>query len=367
MSAGVKLRTLHRFGNRDRGAPPPGSGLPRRKERRRWSEEDVRRVAWQLAKLLEAGIPISEALEAVRAEESPRKSDALGRVLSLLETGVPLAEALAAVGWSKEVVSFVAVAERTGNYADALRRLAERLGRRIALQRKLAGQLAYPAFLFAVVLLFAVLAHAYLVPRIAGFADAVGQKDLTEARLHAFDVSLLILLVAGAFIAALVAIAFRAGDPRLLSFAVRLPSVGPVLRATATVRSLEPLAALLEAGYDVDRALGKLVELSPPPYAAALYLHVRARLREGDRLSDALDQIPWLDGRWRIYVGLGERTGELSYALTAYAAFLEEDLEERLGRIAASAQPLALVLAAAFAASLLLRILLPLTAALASF
>jgi len=327
----------------------------------------MRRVAWQLAKLLEAGIPLAEALEAVRIEESSKKTGAFGHVLSLLEAGVPLAEALVKIGWNKEAVSFVAVAERTGDYAGALNRLAEHLARRIALRRKLVGQLAYPAFLLTLVLFFAILAHAYLVPQISGFADGIGQKDLATVRLHAFDAALLGFLTLGVFVAAFAVTAFWKGDPRLLSFAVRLPSVGPVFRAAATVRSLEPLAALLKAGYDIDRALAKLAELSPPPSAAALYLHVRAQLRKGDRLSEALLLVPWLDGRWRTYVRLGEQTGELPSALSTYAAFLKENLEERLGRIAAFVQPLALILAAAFAASLLLHILLPLTAAIASF
>ncbi|WP_170143526.1 type II secretion system F family protein [Brockia lithotrophica] len=327
----------------------------------------MQRVAWQLAKLLGAGIPLAEALEAVRAEGAPKTADTLGRVLPLLEAGYPLAEALAAIGWGKEAVSFVAIAERTGDYAGALNRLAERLARRIAIRRRLLGQLAYPAFLFALVLAFAVSAHAYFLPRIAGLAEAVVQENPAAARLYAFDATLLGVLVAGTLVAVLPAVALRTGDPRLLSCAVRLPFAGTALRAAATVRTLEPLAALLEAGYDVDRALAKLLDLSPPPYAASLYLHVRTRLKEGARISDALARIPWLDGRWRTYVRLGERTGELPYALGAYVAFLEEDLEERLGRIAASAQPFALILATAFAASLLLRILLPLTAALASF
>jgi len=335
---------------------------------RPWSEEDVRRVAWQLARLLGAGIPLTEAFETVRTEESSKKTaDTLGHVLPLLKAGSPLADALAAIGWGKEAVAFVAVAERTGDYAGALSRLTERLAHRIAFRQKLLGQLAYPAFLFALVFALAVSAHIYLLPQIASFTEATGRENPAAAHLYAFDAALLGILAVSILVAALPAVALRTGDPRLLSYAVRLPYTGTALRAAATVRTFEPLAALLEAGYDIDQALAKLLDLPPPQYAAALYLHVRKKLKEGERISDALAQIPWLDGRWRTYVRLGERTGELPYALSAYVDFLEEDLEGRLGRIAASAQPIALILAAAFAASLLLRILLPLTAALASF
>jgi general secretion pathway protein F len=131
-------------------------------------------------------------------------------------------------------------------------------------------------------------------------------------------------------------------------------------RRADVVEACRYLATLLEAGFPLDRALGTVARVAARDDVAEAVLTVRARVRAGARLGDALAEHPELFPR--VAVGMataGERGGHLAGALSRLAGQLEREHALRSRLVSASLYPIALLLVGATAVAVLLVHVLP--------
>ena len=110
--------------------------------------------------------------------------------------------------------------------------------------------------------------------------------------------------------------------------------------------TLAGLAALLEAGLPVDRAL-MAAEETASPKLQTLLAHARERVREGASLSSALDAAGAISPLVLGYLKAGEKTGRLAQAVARAAEELERVAETRARIRAALTYPAFLALAGA--------------------
>ena len=120
------------------------------------------------------------------------------------------------------------------------------------------------------------------------------------------------------------------------------------------------LSIMLGAGQDLDRALRFLVEIAPNKRVAAVLEQVRAAVRDGGALANALAQHGGSFGP--LYIGLvraGEASGSLAPTLERLAAMLERQRSLAATVTSAMIYPVLLLLAAVGAVTLLLTEVLP--------
>ena len=139
---------------------------------------------------------------------------------------------------------------------------------------------------------------------------------------------------------------------RLVKFEKRQP-----IRALSV--ATQELAALLGAGISLDRALGVLADLREVGTLGTTFAKVRARVRDGGSLADALSDDPGIPKFYVSMVRAGELGGALENALKRAADYLARSLQVRDAIISALVYPIILLLSAGVSIIVILTVVLP--------
>jgi len=303
----------------------------------RWPQPRLalRLFSQELAVLLEAGIPLLEALQTLREKDGSSAADSpLDMVIAALREGQPVSAALARAprDFDPLFVALVAASERSGQLATTLRDHAAYLGWVQALAGQLRAALVYPLLLLGAggaVILFLLL---FVLPRFAGVFDGLG-RDLPMASRWLIDLGVLAAahpaLAIGLALAfpalALVASRWPALRRALQAALWRSPGLGPRLRLVALARLYRALSLTLSAGVPATGALQLVAGVLPVPLQPALQ-QVLLQVRSGQRLSASLQaQGLATPVAWRM-LRVGESSGEVPAMLQRAASFHDEQI-----------------------------------------
>jgi general secretion pathway protein F len=289
----------------------------------------------ELLSLLQAGLPIVEALETLAEKENrPEIARVLRRIVSALYEGRPLSYAIEHGGAAVAplFVATLRASERTGAIEEALARYIAYQGQVDRLRRHLVGAAIYPAVLAVVGILVTVFLMMYVVPRFSlVYADLGGElpfasRMLMDTGQFLGENRLAILGCLGAGVTALV-MAVRQPPVRAwwIRRAWRLPAVGPRLYLFYLSRVYRTLGMLLRGGLPVATAL--------PMVGALLEVQMRGQLdqatrhvAEGKPLSQAMEHFRLTTPVAVRMMQVGERTGQMGEMMERIAGFYEEEL-----------------------------------------
>lgn len=316
-------------------------------------------LAWwcrELRTLLDAGMTVVEALEALRAQPLGAAREQLHTtLLDLLQQGVALSDALRrAGGFPPMLVAGVKAGERTSALVPALDDYLRYHDMLAALRRRAITASIYPALVLVLGLLIVVFLLMVVVPRFAGlYAGLSGPVSLPTAGLLATSRLLeeYRLAMAGDLAALLVALvwAWQAGAlGRLLARGA--DAIGPVRRRLDEFRLAklyQSLALMFKGGYALDEALRHCESLGLGARLRAGTQRAGVALATGRRVSDAFDAGGLTDEVTRRLLAVGERTGNFERVLQTIAerhAGRFETLVERATRVVEPAMLLAVAL-----------------------
>lgn len=289
----------------------------------------------ELAVLLDAGIPLYEALQTLKEKEGDAAVAAvLARLCVALSEGQTLAQAMRVQpeAFTTLLVASIEAAQRTGQLTQALRQHAAYLAWVQGLRDKLVGAAIYPVILIGASLLVIGFLTVFVVPRFAEIYDGMGGelpwlsalllqlgRALGEHPMQAL-MGLVVVLALAVWAARLPATRQWVGA-RLW----QAPVVGERLRLIELASLYRTLGLLLQAGVPVVSALGSSAELMGAVLRPALD-RARQRVAEGQRLSEALQAEQLVTPVSVRMVRVGEQTGELGPMLERAAHFYDEEL-----------------------------------------
>jgi general secretion pathway protein F len=306
--------------------------------RLRWPARrlSLRLFSQELAVLLDAGIPLLEAMQTLRekTEGDGTSSSPLDAVMAGLRDGQAVSAALARAprDFDPLFVALVAASERSGQLATTLRNHAAYLAWVQALASQLRAALVYPLLLLAAGGAVILCLLLYVLPRFAGVFDGLG-RDLPWASRWLIDMGVLAAAHPGT------AIGLALAGPVLAVLATRWPALrqavqqalwaspglGARLRLVALARLYRSLSLTLSAGVPTPAALALVAGVLPAPLQPALQ-QVLQQVRSGQRLSASLQAHGLATPvAWRM-VRVGESSGEVPAMLQRAAAFHDEEI-----------------------------------------
>lgn len=333
------------------------------------SARDLALVTRQLATLVQAALPIEEALRAAAAQSTtPRIKSMLLAVRARVMEGHSLAASL------KEYPSAfpdlyratVAAGEHAGHLALVLEQLADYTEQRQQSRQKIQLALLYPVILMVASLTIVGFLLGYVVPDVVKVFVNTGQElpALTRGLIAASDLvkhwGWLFLLLGGAGVFGLrQALRDENLRRRWHALILRIPLVGRLARATNTARFASTLAILTRSGVPLVEALS---------IAAAVIANLRIRdkvieaaqkVREGSSLTRALDATEEFPPMMLHMIASGEKSGELDQMLARTARNQENDLAAQIALLVGLFEPFMLVFMGAVVLVIVLAILLP--------
>ena len=349
--------------------PASGAAQPRAlPARRRLKPRQLMLFTRQLATLAEVA-PLAEALRTIaRQADQPQVEAVLTRVHGAVVEGRRLADALALEPASFPPVyrAMVAAGESAGNLPDILSRLANLLERQAEIRSRLVGALSYPAALAVIALLAVAALMIFVVPRIAGQFEDLGQTLPLLTRIVMGISAFLagwwwLLLALGVGGTLLFARALRDADFRL-AFDTRLlalPVAGRVLRDVNAARLARTLAMMVASRLPIVEALALTAPTIGNHAMRAAATRMITAIREGASLSAAMRASSLFPPLLISMAAGGESAGRLDLMLERAAEALEREFDALAGTALAVLEPAIILVMGGLVAVIVLSILLP--------
>ena len=333
------------------------------------SARDLALVTRQLATLVQAALPIEEALRAAAAQSGSQKIKSMllavrGRVMEGHSLAASLREYPSA--FPELFRATVAAGEHAGHLGLVLDQLADYTDQRQQSRQKIQLALLYPVILLVASLAIVVLLLGYVVPDVVKVFVNTGQElpALTTGLIAVSEVvqrwGWLIML---GIVALAIGMRQALRDPNIKlrwhSFILRLPLVGRLVRATNTARFASTLAILTRSGVPLVDALGIAAAVIGNLRIRERVVEAAQRVREGGSLTRALEATGEFPPMMLHMIAAGEKSGELDQMLARTARNQENDLAAQISLLVGLFEPFMLVFMGAVVLVIVLAILLP--------
>lgn len=323
----------------------------------------------QMATLLASGLTIEQTLTALmEAAEAPMTREILGGVKAEVSGGLSLAGALAAYEQSfpEFYRALVHGGEESGALPTVLEHLADYLDARQALKQKTGLALLYPVLVTVVAVLIVTGLLVYVVPQIVQVFQQshqtlplltrmlIGLSDFLRAALP----YLLVALLAG-WAGARALLRRAAPRRRWHTWLLRLPGLGPLIRAVNTSCFAGTLAILLKGGVPLLGALNSGARALGNEAMREAVEGAIGQVREGTSLARALAATQVFPPLLVHLVASGEASGKLEQMLERAAQLETQTLERRLAVFLTLLEPVIILLMGGIVLLIVLAILLP--------
>lgn len=332
--------------------------------------EQVAAVTRQMASLLQAGIPLAEALRMIIEQAPDKKIESVFRdIREKVTQGMPLGDAvLQHPGYFTELYSnMVRAGESSGALDQVLVRLAQFLQAQTRLKNKVGAAMIYPMIMMIVGVIVVAILMTAVVPRVTQLIKGRGQElPLPTQVLVAcsdFLVNYWLLVMVGALCAVIAFQMFVNSDKGRLafdSFKLKLPVFGDLARKQAMARFSITLATLLRSGVPALQAISITKNVLDNRVLQDALQNVHDRVVEGTDIATPMKMSGAFPPTISYMVGVGEQAGNLEEMLERISGTYDEEVDLATSKLTSILEPLIIVLLAAVVAGIVIAIVLPL-------
>lgn len=331
--------------------------------------KDVTAFTRKLSALLDASIPIPQALAGLAdQEDAPGLKAMLTRLEESVRKGASLSAAMEEHPrvFSRLYISMVRVGEEAGALPTVMNDLAALLEHDDEVRSEVVSAVAYPAFVLCFGIVTVAVLLTFVLPRLFGMLtemmDILPLPTLILLRissgLKTWWPLLLILtvLLAGGWI-------WFSRTPRgALLFdriKLKLPLLGPVFMASALSRFARTLGTLVKSGVSLLPSL-KIVENTIGNLVLGGYIaQVTEETRGGDSLAGPLRKLNVFPKTVVQMIDVGEESGKLDEMLLKVAEIQEKEMRARTKTLVSLLAPILILVVGAIVGFIVIALLLP--------
>ena len=336
---------------------------------RKINAADKALVTRQLATLIEAALPVEEALSAVskQSERDWIKSMMLAIRSRVLE-GHTLADALGEFPASFDYLycAMVAAGEKSGQLGSVLVRLADYTEKQQALRSKISVALIYPIFLILVALGVVSFLLAYVVPMVVEqFTNLNAELPVLtkiiialSEFIQSWGLLLLIVFIAiyGLFKSLIKVKAYRVMWHKTQ---LHLPIFAKVIIGLSSSRFARTLSIMVASGVPLLEGMRISADLVANEVIKEKIAEAAVRVREGGSLNRSLAESGYFPPMMLHMIASGENSGELEQMLERTADHQDQDFETLVTVSLGLFEPLMILVMGILVLLIVLAILLP--------
>ncbi len=311
--------------------------VARPKKKKKIKSEDIVMFTRQFATMIDAGIPILQALEALSEQTaSPAFKDTLEAIREDIQLGSGLSVAFAKHPhvFDPLFINMIRVGEAGGVLTEVLERVALYLEKSEKLRQKVQGALIYPAVIVAMAFSITLLLIIKVVPTFSNIYDSLGQPlpPMTKVLINVSKVMQHDFIFLAAGVAALV-FAFgrwRATDKGGLVFdamLLKLPIFGDLICKVAVSRFCRTFSTLAQSGVPVLETLEIVGKTCGNRVIENVVNDVKASVREGRPIAEPLAKSPVFPPMVTRMIAIGEKSGQMEKMLAKVAEFYDDQVD----------------------------------------
>ena len=330
--------------SRDVTLPTIGSGVKRK---------DLVVFSRQFATMINSGLPLIQCLEILGGQvENKHLARIVQEVSSDVEAGNTLSYSLAKHPkvFTSLFTNMVSAGEAGGILDRVLYRLADYLEKNNSVRRKVKGALIYPAVVLFVAICVTIFLLVFVIPTFAQLFESSGLDlpFLTRFTIAASDFMMVAWPWLLALISALVVVARRyyrtdKGQYRIDKLALKLPSIGELLRKASIARFSRTLGTLLGSGVAILDAMQITASTSGNRVIQDAVMSARSSIATGDTISEPLEKSSVFPPMVVHMIRVGEETGSMDNMLNKIADFYEEEVDVAVETLTSILEPILIV------------------------
>jgi len=327
----------------------------------------------QLATLLNAGQALVRALRTL--ERQARKDAAtkmiVGELADAVEGGSTFSEALSGhpKTFSKLYVSMVRAGEAAGQLEDTLNNLALFMEKAERVRGRIKSAMTYPIVVMSIALGITVLLMVFIVPRFSNiFDDMLSGEPLPALTNYVIAASefmknhflIFIGIVVGLIVLLKISRKTKKGSLVFDFIGIKLPPINQLVVRSATARVCRTLGTLMDSGVSVLQALQIARDTSGNELIARSMQNVHDAVKEGENMSQPLQNAGVFPPIVISMVEVGEETGALPSMFTRIADVYDEEVDRAVDSLTSMMEPVMIVFLAAVVGTIVLAMFLPL-------
>jgi type IV pilus assembly protein PilC len=316
----------------------------------RVSNRDLVMFCFQLEQLTTAGVPILEGLSDLQESTmNPYFQKVLGSISSEVEGGKMLSEALSSHPdvFNEVFVSLVGAGEQTGQLATVFDNLSNTLKWQDELFAQTKRLLAYPLFVFVVVMAAVTFLMIFLVPEMVKFIGSLGQELPLNTRIliavsNAF-VNYWWLFITIPIVLVLLGMSWvKSSDDARYKFdyfKLKLPMTGDILNKIIMARFARYFALMYQTGIPVLQAIKTCEKIVGNKVVADALSRAHAQINAGDSMSESFRNAGLFPPLVVRMIKVGENSGALDKSLLNISYFYDRDVNELMQKMLKMLEP----------------------------
>ncbi len=322
----------------------------------------------ELSTLLDAGLVLIEALEALRDRADAGKSatSVIARILAVMYEGQPLSKALAKQPeiFPELLVATIESAEGSGQLPCVLKRYQQYETRIVQIKKRVVGALVYPAVVISVGLGILLFMAFFVIPRFAAVFEtlntlpATAQLMLWWANLLKENGMLVGILMAAVIAGAVLLLRTQTAKNMLRRGMWRTPRIRDVCALFALTRFYRTVGLLITGGTPVIWALELSGKILPEHYRLSLAMAL-TDLRAGQPVAAVLASRGLTTSVAERLLRVGEQSGNLGGMCEHIAHFHDTALDRSIETFSQIFEPILMLAVGATVGAVVILLYMP--------
>ncbi len=324
----------------------------------------------QLSSMLEAGLPLVSALEALQDQtEDPVFAIVIRDVKNDVASGTAFSDAVRKYpkAFPNLFSSMVEAGEASGGLSQILGKVAEYFEDSVKLTGKVKGAMTYPAIVISIAVGCVFVLLRFVIPVFADMFGSFG-KELPKPTQMLIDLSSWLAswqfaatLAATVVLIILVLKASRTPKGRIIKdqLLFKIPVIGGLIQKIAISRFCRTYAILLRSGVPILRTLEIVSKASNNTYIEHACKEITRNISQGGQLSETVANLPYFPPTIKHMAKAGEQTGNVDGMMNNIADFYDDQIDTAVESLTSMMEPLLIVFLGVVIGGIVMAMFLP--------
>lgn len=337
--------------------------------RERVTPRDVTTFTRQLSTMINAGLPITEALLILRSQSKGPMQKVVAQVLADVEAGESLSKSMARHSkiFSPSYIALIKSGEVGGVLDAVLVRLADNMEKQQEFSGKVKGALIYPTIIVIGMIIVSLIMMIFVVPRLTSLYSEFNATLPLPTRvligISNFVINFWYIVALALGIAGYVFNLYKAtkeGRKKIDELIFKIPIFGELQRQIILTELTRTMALMVGSGVPILEALNITAGVVNNTTISDALRDAAKQVEKGFPIAFSFarhpDAFPFILSQM---VAVGEETGKMDEVLTKVSHIFEVESDEKVKGLTAAIEPLVMVLLGLGVGFLVIAVILP--------
>lgn len=327
----------------------------------------------QLTFMLEAGLPILQALEVlVDQSKYAGLKEKMKKVYLDVKGGLPLATSFAKqdVIFDEIQISLIQAGEKSGNLIEVMKQISVDIEKKHNLQSKVRNAMIYPTVIVLTAIVVIIILVIYMVPAVVDLYADLGAEDqipfvtkvlvaISSFFTSPFGIIVSILFVLGILLGYRLLYASDGGRRIIDKALLRLPILGVLINNIQVVEMTRLMSMLLKSGIPIIETMYSTASSLGNIHYSNAMIYSAQKVSKGSAIAVSLAKANVIPIIVIKMIATGEDTGSLDKILDDLSQFYENEVNEMTSNLTSLIEPILLLIVGMMVAFLAIAVYFP--------